>query len=229
MKLDEAKARVQAIRADLQAQVDTIAGNANFSREGQIHEIAKAIVEHRQKAVDLRDEFVTTSDTARRGLAKKLFGLPADADPTTTLVFRDAQDRAAKITDPDELGRLFTQASNLGDDMMARALASRAYSQGQPDLAATYAADTGQADVLAELNELPSGGNFSAAVGIVFSVGTPTMPPELTDALRATAPGALTGDDVGRRLEKLAETPPTQPSAPTRGKAYRPGSVGVAF
>jgi len=229
MQLDEAKSRVQAIRADLQAQVDTIAGNANFSREGQIHEIAKAIVEHRQKAIDLRDQFVTTSDNARRKLAKKLFGLPADADPTTTLVYRDAQDRAAKITDPDEFASLFTRAVDQGDDLLARAVASRAYAQGQPDLAATYAADTGQADTLAELNGLPSGGNFSAAVGIVFSVGTPTMPPDLTDALRAAAPSALTGDDVGRQLQKLAETPPTQPTTSTKGKAYRPSSVGVAF
>lgn len=228
MDFAEAKAKMSALRAALQADVDAICENASYSRDGQVQLIAAAIVAARAQAVELRDEFVTTSEETRRKLARRLFGLPASADAATVLVYRDAADRAAKITDPDEYGPLLQRALDQGDDLMARAIAARAESAGVTDVAASYAAANGQTDAHNELLNLPSGRNFSAAAAMVFSVPMPAMPTEIADIIRAAAPSTLTADDTAGNLRALANTPPAQPTKPT-GKTYRPGSVGTTF
>lgn len=225
MHFDDAKAQMQTIRTDLQAEVDRICANVNYSRDGLIHEIAKAILDHRQQAIELRDEFVATSEATRRKLAQKLFGLPSGADAATVLSFRDAEDRAAKITNPEELAPLLARAIGKGDQSMAKAIAAHADAHGWTDIAATWAADTGQADAYTELTSLPSGTNFSTAVALVFSVGVPNLPPELAAIIRTAAPSVLTAD-TPRQLQKLAETPPAQPAKPAT-KTFRPNvSVG---
>lgn len=227
MQIADAKNKMQVIRADLQREVDTICANTNYSREGQIHQVAKAILEHRQQAVALRDEFVGTSEDTRRKLAQKLFGIPAGADAATVLVFRDAEDRAAKITDPDELAPLLARATDRGDALLARAIAAHADAHGWTGVAAAWAANTGQADAYAELTDLPSGSNFSTAVALIFSIGVPTLPPELATIIRTAAPGVLTADDAARNLQKLADTPPEQATKAPKTKSYRPAPVGT--
>lgn len=226
MQFAEAKAQMSTLRADLQAEVDTVCSNTRYSTDGKVQLIAAAIVAARSKAVELRDEFVTTSGDTRRKLARKLFGLPAGADATTVLVYRDAEDRAAKITDPDQFGPLMARALDQGDTLMARAIAARADTQGITDVAAAYAAGTGQAAAYTELDALPTGRNFNTATAMVFSVPMPAMPSELAGIIRAAAPSVITADDTAGNLRALAETPPGQPFKPT-AKGYRPGSVGT--
>ncbi|MFL0276995.1 hypothetical protein [Mycobacterium sp. SMC-19] len=226
MQFAEAKTKMSAIRADLQAEVDTVCANARYSTDGKVHEIAKAILDARSLAVELRDQFVTTSEETRRKLARKLFGLPAGADPATVLVYRDAEDRAAKITDPDEYGPLMARALDRGDDLMARAIAARADTQGITDVAAAYAAGTGQTGAYTELDALPTGRNFNTAVAMVFTVPLPALPTELASIIRTAAPSILTADDTAGQLRKLAETPPANATKPT-SRTYRPGSLGT--
>lgn len=228
MQFAEAKAQMSTLRADLQAEIDTICANTHYSRDGKVQLIAAAILAARSKAVELRDEFVTTSGDTRRKLARKLFGLPADADATTVLVYRDAEDRAAKITDPDQFGPLMARALDQGDTLMARAIAARADTKGLTDVAAAYAAGTGQIAAYSELEALPTGRNFNTAVAMVFSVPMPAMPSELSAIIRGAAPSVLTGDDYARNLRKLAENPPAQPMKP-KAKGYNPGGIGVVF
>ncbi len=229
MQLADAKAKMQTIRAGLQQEVDTICANTNYSRDGKIALIAEAILEARAQGVALRDEFVTTSEDTRRKLAQRLFGLPAGADPAAVLVFRDAEDRAAKVTDPDELAPLLARATDRGDAVMAKALAAHAEAHGWTEVAAAWAASTGKADTYAELTALPSGGNFDVAVALIFSVGVPDLPPDLAAIIRTAAPGVLTGDDAARDLQKLAATRAAQPTNKAQGKVFRPGPVGTTF
>ncbi len=221
MQFDDAKVRMKQIKADLQHTVDTIAANTKYTRDAQLQEIAQAILDSRQQAVALRDEFATTSETARRQLSTKLFGIPSGAGGAEVLSHRDAQDRVAKITDPDELDGLLKRATDSGDETLARAIAGHAHRQGWSEVAATYADQTDQADTYAELNALPAGGNFNTAAAVVFSVGVPNLPPELSDTIRAAA-----SQDATRQLQKLAETTPEQTTQSTKVKTYQPGPVG---
>ncbi|MEZ0382166.1 hypothetical protein [Mycobacterium sp. pW045] len=219
MKLNDAKTKMARLRSDLQAEVDTITSNPNYSTDGIVHQVAKAILDARQQAVSLRDDFVTTSDNARRTLGRKLFGLPANADPATTLSYRDAEDRVARITDPDELAPALTRALDKGDDILARAIAGRADTLGCSDVVSRYADSTGQTDDVAALNDLPSGGNFDTACAMVFNVHTPNLPADVADRMRSatTSTGDLRAD---LQLQRLAETPPEQPTKPEKPNYY---------
>lgn len=223
MQLNDAKTEMARLRADLQADVDTIANNQNFSSEGKVHQIAKAILDARQRAVSLRDDFVTTNDSARRVLGRKLFGLPANADPATTLSYRDAEDRVARITNPDELAPALTRALDKGDDILARAIAGRADTLGVSDVVSRYADSTGQTDDYTALNDLPSGGNFNTACALVFDVGTPNLPQDVADRMRSAT--TRTGDvDSDRQLQKLADTPPAQPTTRPQTMRHNPNA-----
>lgn len=227
MQFAEAKAKMSAIRADLQTAVDTIVANTRYTTAAQVQEVAKAVLDARAQAVTLRDEFVAGSEATRRSLFAKLFGLPVAADATTTLVYRDSVDRAECLGD-DDFAPALTQALNQGDQLMARAIAARADTRGLTSIAATYAEAVGQSDTYAELIELPTGRNFSAATALIFNVPVPALPAEIASIIRAAAPGVLTGDDATGKLQKLADTTPAQLTKP-KSKGYSPGSVGSVF
>lgn len=227
MQLAEARNKMSAIRANLQTEVDTICSHTRYTNAAKVQLIAQVILDARAQATALRDEFVTTSEETRRTLARKLFGLPANADPATVVVYRDSVDRAECLTD-DELAPALARATDSGDQLLARAIAARADKRGLTAIAASYAESNGQAAAYAELADLPSGRNFSAAVAVVFSVPTPTLPADLAAIINGVAPGVLTGDDASGKLQKLADTTPAQSTKP-QARTYRPGSVGTVL
>lgn len=219
MQFDEAKAKMQALRGDLQSAVDTITADGRYTQDSQTQQVAQAILDARAKADALRDDFLTASEGARRQLTTKLFGIPAGADPATTLSFRDAQDRVGEINNPDELAGIIDKAVLNGDTILARVAAARAHAVGATDVAGSYAASRGEAARYAELTNLPSGSNFNSATALVFSVPVPGLPNDLAHSIRSAAISDA-------QLRKLAAAVPAQPTKPT-AKAYRPGPVGT--
>jgi len=219
MQFDEAKARMQSLRGDLQAAVDTITSDGRYTQDSQAQQVAQAILEARAKADTLRDDFLTSSEGARRQLTTKLFGIPAGADPATTLSFRDAQDRVGEINNPDELAGIIDRAVLNGDTILARVAAARAHAVSATDVAAHYAASRGETARYAELTNLPSGNNFNTAAAMVFSVPVPGLPNDLAHSIRSAAISDA-------QLRKLAEAVPAQPTKPA-AKTYRPGPVGT--
>lgn len=73
-----------------------------------------------------------------RSLGRHLFGLPAGADVSDTISYRDAADRVATITDLTELAELMDRASTTGDSMLLRAGLAHAYQRHWRDLVAVY-------------------------------------------------------------------------------------------
>lgn len=76
--------------------------------------------------------------TDPRSLERRLFGLPAGADASDAISYRDAADRVATITDRAQLDELMGRASTTGDVMLLRAGLAHAYRQRWRDLVATY-------------------------------------------------------------------------------------------
>jgi hypothetical protein len=176
IKFDEAKQQMSQIRDSLAREAGGIRTNANFSNRGRAREIAKAVLVHRKRAQMLRDQFHSDNDARRVQLTAKLFGIPANADPATVLVARDADDRASQLGRSADAKVMLTRALERGDTLLARAVAGHAFGNGWGDVTETYAEATGLSETLDELTDLPSGPMTSLAEAALFAV---PAPPEL--------------------------------------------------
>ncbi|MGH3632674.1 MAG: hypothetical protein ACRDTS_00950 [Mycobacterium sp.] len=202
IQLDEAKRKMSAIRDSLGREVDQIRNNPKYSDSGRAQELAKSLLAHRNQADLLRTNFSVNNEDVRLKLTAKLFGIPNRADPATILVYRDAEDRAAKLTNPDDAAAMLARATEKGDTLLARAVAGHAHSKKWQNVTESYAEAAGLADGLDELNALPSGAMLKTAVTALFSLPTP---PELR---------TLIGDTSDGRLQRIADGEGLQPSAP---------------
>jgi hypothetical protein len=173
IQFDEAKCKMSAIRGSLEREVTAIRNNANYSDRGAAREMAKALLAHRNQAQRLRDNFSSDNDTVRVRLTAKMFGVPPGADASTILVYRDAEDRAAKLTNTKEAKAMLTRAIERGDNLLARAVAGHAFGNGWNDVTETYAEATGLSDTLDDLTDIPSGPMTNLAQAALFSVPTP--------------------------------------------------------
>ncbi|WP_432504299.1 hypothetical protein [Kineococcus arenarius] len=99
--------------------------------------------------------------------------------------YRDAQDRAARLSDPREALEALARAHRGGDDLLARAVAGHAVVNGWSDVVQAWAADRpGAAEQLAELDALlitgSAGITEQLADGAAFYA---PRPPELADVM----------------------------------------------
>ena len=74
----------------------------------------------------LRRKDTAQTDRRRAELQQRLFGDPKPWDSTTPISYRDAQDRADKLSRPEEAAALLERAIMSGDEILGRAIAMRA-------------------------------------------------------------------------------------------------------
>jgi hypothetical protein len=207
IQFDQAKRKMSEIRDGLQREVNQIRNNPKYSNSGRAQELAKTILVHRRQADSLRNNFSVDNEDVRLKLTAKLFGIPNRTDPATILVYRDAEDRAAKLTNADDAAAMLARATEKGDTLLARAVAGHAHTKKWQSVAESYAEAAGLAGDLDELNALPSGTMLKTAVTALFSLPTP---PELR---------TLIGDTSDARLHRIAEGEGFQSSAPIGSSA----------
>lgn len=172
-KIADAKVQMSKIRASFARQCDSIRGDARFTDAGRRQELAKALQARRKQAAALRDGTTLDNDATRAKRMTKVFGLPADADAGSILAYRDAVDRAAQLRSATDLKAMRERATAMGDDLLARAAAARAFELGIRDVAKDYAEAAGLDNEFDDLVATPTSSLASAAL---FSVPTP---PEL--------------------------------------------------
>lgn len=91
---------------------------------------------------------------------------------TASVSYRDAQDRAAGLDDDGDAARLLTRAEASGDELLARAVAQVAWTNGWGDILDAYLATRPQAGTaLADLDNMR--GNLGAADLFTYMVPTP--------------------------------------------------------
>lgn len=207
VQFDQAKRKMSEIRDGLQREVNQIRNNPKYSDSGRAQEFAKTLLAHRRQADSLRTHFKVDNEDVRLKLTAKLFGIPNRADPTTILVYRDAEDRAAKLTNADDAAAMLVRATENGDTLLARAVAGYAHSKKWQTVTESYADAAGLTSDLDELNALPSGAMLKTAVTALFSLPTP---PELR---------TLIGDTSDARLHRIADSDGFLPSAPVESSA----------
>ncbi|OBI37193.1 hypothetical protein A5709_15285 [Mycobacterium sp. E1386] len=187
-QLDDAKKAMAKVKAEFNAEVARIRNSNLYTDAGRRQEIARALIKTRAKADALKANYGVDNEFKRATLSSRIFGLPADADAATVMIFRDAADRAAQLTDSDRAAATLKRALEHGDTVLARAVASHAHGKRWHDVTETYAQAVGKTAALEELNDLPSGGLTKMATNILFSVPTPL---ELQTVRGGCSPGEL--------------------------------------
>jgi hypothetical protein len=134
---------------------------------------AKLDDEHAQvsaKLSDLRKKEKELITAKRQSLEKSLFGLSSvtSSDPGQIIAYRDAQDRAARLTQVDEAGEAFRTAIRSNDKTLSAAILARALASGWNSIIAEYVKQNPSAkeqlDDLAKIHDYDSfGANLSYA------------------------------------------------------------------
>jgi hypothetical protein len=118
--------RAHQIRTDLQAKVDQARNNTALSPHGKAQRIAAAWQDASSQMKGVRVNFQGGSVLNAADLQRQLFGAQSTsgADAIST---RDAMERARQLTNGDEALALLGDAEMTGDEVLARAIASRAF------------------------------------------------------------------------------------------------------
>lgn len=190
IQLDDARTKMNAIRASFDREAAAIRASGKYSDEGKTQALAKSLLTHRKQAAALRATFHVNNEDVRTVSVARLFGLPKNADAATVVAYRDGVDRAAKLADADEATATLTRALEMGDTLLARAIAGHAETRKWGAVTDTYAASAGLEDDLADLRSVPTGGLLKAGLNALFVVPTPAELRGHTDnQLQATAAG----------------------------------------
>lgn len=179
--------------ADLARKVEQINSNRSLSTEAKRIAIARAYRDARDRVNAAGQAVLEQVTSERNRLARKLFGHEGDADPNTVIVRRDAADRAAKLTDPNEALRAMQRAEANGDTHLAQAIAAQAQANMWSDVVSSYlSARPEAADAAQRLAELPNpdDGAWRLTHAMTYSVMQPQelggIPEYQVDALADT-------------------------------------------
>lgn len=144
--------------AQLESQIDDLRAEAerlqkrwartsdSWTNDNTLSDIgkrAKLDSEHAQVSARLRDLRKKETEliaAKKQSLEKRLFGLSTvtSSDPSQIVLYRDAQDRAARLTDSDEAAEAFAAARRSDDKTLAAAILARALDAGWSSIVAEY-------------------------------------------------------------------------------------------
>ncbi|OEV03819.1 hypothetical protein AN219_37720 [Streptomyces nanshensis] len=184
---------VSAVHTRLGGQLDHIRGRRGLSDEAKRIHIARAYKEARDSVTAMKQDHLDRINTERTKLHRKLFGHEGVADAQTVIVRRDAADRAAKLTKPEQAEHALRVAESNGDTHLAQAIAKHAAEQSWGAVVDTYMQSRPEsAEAAQRLAALPdtNDGSWQLEQAMTYSVMQPSelggMPDYSVDALAAT-------------------------------------------
>ncbi|MEB4208750.1 hypothetical protein [Mycobacterium sp. 94-17] len=187
-EIADTKMAMSKIRSSFAQKCESIRADSRFTEAGRRQELAKTLLAHRKQAAALRNGTTLDNDATRAKMMTKVFGLPAGSDAGSILAWRDGVDRASQLRSGKDLQDMCDRATRMGDHLLARAAAARAFELGIRDVAKDYAEAAGLDNEFDDLVATPTSNMASAAL---FSVPTPTE-------LRAVVGGV--SDDMLQRV-----------------------------
>jgi hypothetical protein len=139
-QIGELRARADGIQKQWSRDQKSIAADKSLSDLGKQQKLDSAREQVRAKLLDLRQQENGLISAETRSLEKSLFGLgpAASCDAKQLMLYRDAQDRAARLTQKDEAQRVFASAVRSEDKTLAAAVLAQAISNGWRDIIAEY-------------------------------------------------------------------------------------------
>ncbi|NED31971.1 hypothetical protein [Streptomyces sp. SID8499] len=129
-------ASAESIRTDFQRNLEAVRNRRDLNTQARQTAIARAYAKARDGLNGIRQQEADYVTRQRNYLERKLFGNTDDIHGTNAVSSRDARERAAKLTTPDEAAQAYNRAQRDGDTALARAIAAQA---------ADYAASVGAA------------------------------------------------------------------------------------
>lgn len=180
--------KADQLRASLTRAAKQLAADPRLSPMAAQARIAKAYIDTKTTLTALATEHAANVTASQKKLERAIFGvdaLMAGASPgdraTVGISFRDAVDRADRLTDPRAAQALLDRAERSGDESLATAVGARAHEQNWPDVLASFTATRpAKATALAELEQSQQPG--SAADIFAFALPKPSELGRLTES-----------------------------------------------
>ena len=131
-------AQADAIREAAATRVQRIRDRKELSAEAKRSAIAKIHLGQKTQLAALQDKANQDIAAGRRAAMTTAFGIDdiagdATSRLTAAVSYRDAQDRVANLQSPTEALQVLNRAEGSGDELLARAVAQRAYEQRRTD------------------------------------------------------------------------------------------------
>lgn len=114
------------LRATHKRTVDDIRNNPQLTDAGKQQQMLEANARNQSTMKDLRTAHNAGLEARREALVSKLFGTASNMTGAALISYRDAADRAAKLTKPDDALSTLRRALAAGDDEVAAAIARHA-------------------------------------------------------------------------------------------------------
>jgi hypothetical protein len=169
-QIDDLRAQAERIQSRLARTSDQLNSDGNLSDVGRQ---AKLDAERDRVSAQLRDlrqrerELV---EVKKQSLERRLFGLSsvASSDPNQIIAYRDAQDRAARITDGGTAQEVFMAAMRSEDKTLAAAVLAKALDNGWDSIVAEYVKQNPAArEDLAEFAKIQQYNSFEAGLSYI--------------------------------------------------------------
>jgi hypothetical protein len=189
-KIDDIRAEAANLVDDYSRTQAEVASDPNLTDAGKREHLAPIHQSVGEKLKALRQQEKDVVKTKRESLERSVFGLPAGAtsDPARLVSFRDAQDRANRLTDRDEAEQAYKSALRSDDTVLAQAILGQALTRGWSNVTDDYLERNPQSR--SDLNDLKAIGQYEQNS---LAVTTQYMMPGLTTDVPVSAPRVSTG------------------------------------
>lgn len=164
MSLNQLISQIEDLRAQVASRHkrealtrDSVTRDRTLSDTGKREKIDSERTQAKSELSALRTRETELIEAKRQSLERRLFGLTTtnSTDPNQLIAYRDAQDRASKLTEVAAATALFESATRSGDRTLAAAVVARALSV----VSSSLAVDSGWARIVNEYAEqYPSAG-----------------------------------------------------------------------
>lgn len=172
-QIDDLRAQADRIQSRWARTSDILTNDNTLTENGKRTKLES---EHQQvsaKLSDLRKKETELITAKKQSLEKRLFGLSSVTnDPSQIIAYRDAQDRAAKLTQSEDATDLFASAIRSDDATLAAAIVARALANGWGTIVAEYVVQhPSAAEDLRDLAKLQQYDSFGA--GLSYAIMNP--------------------------------------------------------
>ncbi|SMG34914.1 hypothetical protein [Agreia pratensis] len=164
------RAKAEELQNRLTSQTRAIENDGNLTDSGKREQIANQKESIKSSLAALKaQEMQYVRDTKDR-LTRELFG-STTSDPSHVIAFRDAQDRADRLADPEEAIALLNRAEVSGDKSLSSAVLLKAVTSGWRSVTRAYSAEyPDTAEKLSDLQQVEEFEGPSMQRAVIYGV-----------------------------------------------------------
>lgn len=170
-QIDDLRAQAASIQKRSARTSDSLANDKSLSDIGRRTKLDIERDRMRDQLRVLRKKETELIAAKRQSLERRLFGLSSvtSSDPGQVLLYRDSQDRAARLTHSDEAALVLAAALRSDDKTLAAAVLGRALDAGWTSIVNEYLKDNPSAgEDLNDLAKLQQYQSFEATIAYAW-------------------------------------------------------------